>query len=119
VAFRLIELCSVLELERCPLLRTAAPDDPEAVDREDPRCWASDEPRAVEPATRQARCLSIAHTVCPALLKRLEVSDAGVWLAVVRAARIVTESCRLAQARLEVQAEQLGPTLAQLFGSDP
>lgn len=119
MAIRLNELAGVLELERCPFLRAALAGGAAERGTAVPGCWATGEPLPVPASTHAARCTTTAHAACPTLLDRLDRADVASWLAVADAARVVVESCRLAQAHLEVRAEQLGTALDHLFGDEP
>ena len=109
----------LLDLERCSFLRpTESADEIGAGPADGLRCWASEQLRAVGTEEQRRRCLTVLHASCPALLRVLESFGGDSWSASGRAARIVAESCHLAEARLEVRAEELGPALARIFGGD-
>lgn len=110
----------MLDLERCSFLRSSdgtAGADPGPGDGL--RCWADDQRRGVGTEEQRRRCLTVLHATCPALLGALGPRTGDSWAAGGRAARVVAEACRLAEARLEVRAEQFGPALAQIFGGEP
>ena len=108
---------SLLDLERCSFLRSPArAADPEPAPAEELRCWAAGRGREIGLEEQRLRCTTVLHASCPALIAALGSRGPDGWAASARAARVVAEACHLADARLAVRAEALGPALAQIFG---
>jgi hypothetical protein len=108
---------SLLDLERCSFLR-ASDSDAELgpAPAEALHCWAAGRAREIGLEDQRQRCTTVLHASCPALLAALGSREPDGWLESARAARVVAEACHLAEARLEVRAEKLGPALARIFG---
>lgn len=109
----------MLDLERCSFLRPpdgALDGDPGPTDGL--CCWADEQRRGVGTEEQRRRCLTVLHATCPALLGALGPRPGDSWTANGRAVRVMAEACRLAEARLEVRAEQFGPVLARIFGGE-
>jgi hypothetical protein len=108
---------SLLDLERCSFLRPAAtPAELGPAPDEALRCWAAGRGREIGLEEQRRRCTTDLHASCPALLAAVGAREPDGWAASARAVRVVAEACHLAEARLEVRAEALGPALARIFG---
>lgn len=106
----------LLDLDSCPFLRHSDEiGTGDTLASADLRCLAG-KPTAVDLTRRRTLCQTVAHTDCPALLAALDSRGDGAWLEMGRSARVVAESCHLAEARLEACVELLEPVLADLFG---
>lgn len=106
----------LLDLDRCSFLRGVRAEADADADGARLACWSEAEPREIEPDEQRERCLTLAHTSCPALLASIGSRPPDAWSETGEAAQVVAESCFLAQARLEVRAEQLGLGLSRIFG---
>ena len=107
----------MLDLERGAFIRPLQVGDASAIGPSTGlRCWAKDEPHQVLLDDQQRQCFTIDHTRCPALLRALATRPSGSWSDLGAAARVVAESCHLAEARLEIQAEGIGSLLDRVFG---
>jgi hypothetical protein len=108
----------MLELEQCPFIRSIEPGaEPGTAPSSKVRCWADGSPREIGLRQQRQQCFSVSHTSCSALLSALEFRPADDLSEIEAATRLVAESCHLAQARLEVQAERLGSQLRRIFGT--
>src|SRR4051794_25944241 len=104
----------LVDLERCSFLRSVSGD---SVAGQETRplgyCTSSGEPREVRFSEQRDRCLTFAHTSCPLLISALRSSRQTAWGLVERLAQGAADSCYLAEARLQVQSDQLEPVLSE------
>jgi hypothetical protein len=105
----------MLDLDSCPFLKLPEAPPPTGAAWLVPTCQIDDRPWPVDRAREDAVCRLPAHASCDRLARAL-AGASPAWLASARSASVVAEACLLAQARLEVRAEQLRPVVAALFG---